>query len=85
MIYNVYSVHDVKTHFNAPFIEMTDEAAQRGFLYSFSQQSSLITFSPADFRLYRVGKFDSGKGVLEPCTPVFICDALSANDTGGVS
>lgn len=75
MIYNVYSVHDVKTTFAAPFVDTSDESAIRGFGYAFVSNPSLITFAPADFRLYRIGKFDSDSGYLTDELPQFICDA----------
>lgn len=75
MIYNLYSVRDVKTSFAAPFIDVSDASAERGFMFAFQNQSNLMHFSPADFALYRVGLFDTESGHLTDQLPEFICDA----------
>lgn len=75
MIYNLYSVRDVKTSFAAPFVDISDASAERGFAFAFQNQSNLMHFSPADFSLYRVGMFDSESGHITEILPEFICNA----------
>lgn len=76
MEYNVYSVRDCKVGFGNPFIDVSDSSAQRGFFFAYSNPSSMVNFSPNDFSLYRIGRFDSDKGIIERVTPEFICCAV---------
>lgn len=87
MVYNIYSVRDVKTGFANPFVDVNDESAKRGFFFAFSQNSSIINFSPADFSLYKIGTFDSSSGSVGSVLPVYVCSAIDfLNPThGGVS
>lgn len=75
MLYNVYSVRDAKVGFGNPFVDVSDSSAKRGFHYAFLNPSSMVNFSPSDFSLYRIGSFDSDKGIIERLTPEFICCA----------
>lgn len=76
MIYNVYSVRDSKVGFGNPFVDASDPSAKRGFFFAFSNPSSLVNFSPADFSLYRIGTFDSDSGVIEKILPEYVCCAI---------
>ena len=78
MVTNVYSVHDDKVGFCPVFMDSNDESAIRGFAYAFRQSSSLMSFAPSDFRLYRVGSFDTQSGILSSeCSPVLVSDLVS--------
>ncbi len=71
----IYSVHDDKTGFNAPFMDANDDSAIRGFTFAFKSNTGLMSFAPSDFRLYRIGSFDTQTGVLVPdCPPVVVSD-----------
>lgn len=77
MTYNLYSVHDAKTGFSAPFLDSTDESAARGFSFAFAKADNLYSFAPADFRLYRIGTFDTSSGKVNSCVPVHVADGSS--------
>ena len=78
MTYNLYSVADAKTSFGAPFMDVNDDSAARGFAFAFNNNTNIMVYSPADFRLYRVGQFDSATGsVIPEPVPVLVTDALS--------
>lgn len=76
MLYNVYSVRDSKVGYGNPFVDLSDSSAVRGFNFAFSNPTSMVNFSPSDFSLYRIGSFDSDKGIIERVTPEFICCAV---------
>lgn len=80
MIYSVYCVRDVKTSFASPFVDVSDESAKRGFGFAFHHSmngdSSLMTFSPADFILFKIGEFNNESGELVPCLPAYICSGV---------
>jgi len=75
MLYNVYSVRDSKVGFGNPFVDVGDSSAKRGFFFAFSNSSSMVSFSPADFSLYHIGTFDSDTGAIEKIAPTFVCCA----------
>lgn len=77
MLYNVYSVYDVKTGYNTPFTDVNDDSAARGFGYAFKNGNNIYNYAPEDFRLYRIGTYDSDTGVLNACVPQFVCEASS--------
>lgn len=63
----VYAVKDLKSkQFAEPFIDVNDAAALRGFAFAVNNGNLIMKFSPADFRLYKVGEFDTELGVVVP-------------------
>lgn len=78
MIYKMYSVCDLKTSFAAPYMDVNDDSAVRGFRFAFDNNTNIMVFSPADFRLYRIGEFDSSNGSITPeLVPVLVFDGAS--------
>lgn len=77
MTYNVYSIKDAKTGFANPYIDVNDDSAARGFALAYANSNPLLSFAPADFSLYCIGKFDSVSGHLTEVLPRFVCDASS--------
>lgn len=70
MKYAIYSIRDASAHvFTAPTIDLTDEAAIRGFAQAVNNKGSLMNFCPADFGLYRIGVLDVEAGTIEPVSP----------------
>lgn len=64
MLLNAYSIYDEKAMtFGNPFFIVSDEAAKRSIALSMTQDSILFT-CPGDFKLYRIGEFDTTKGLL---------------------
>lgn len=77
MIYNVYSVRDVKTTFGSPILYENSEFARRGFLnaiYRDIENYRRIGVHQSDLFLYRIGEFDTESGELCACLPEYICD-----------
>ena len=68
MIYPVYCVRDVKVGFQPQMlVEQNDASAIRGFSYAVNNEG-LMNYSPSDFDLYRIGRFDTDKGIFEAVT-----------------
>ena len=64
MLLNAYSIYDEKAMtFGNPFFIVSDEAAKRSVSLS-ANQDSILSACPGDFKLYRVGEFDTTKGLL---------------------
>lgn len=78
MKYPIYSYRDVKVGFGMPFTDMNDQTAMRGFSFAVNGKVDLMGFASQDYDLYRVGEFDTEKGVIEPCNPpVFLVSGAS--------
>lgn len=60
----VYSVRDVNVGFMNPMCDVNDNSAKRNFAYAINN-TDLMSFSPADYDLFRVGSFDSDTGVFD--------------------
>lgn len=65
MIYDLYCVKDNLVSFWPPQCEQNEQTALRNFRRMLSEGSGMPNFAPADFDLYKVGSFDSEKGVVE--------------------
>lgn len=82
MVNNVlkaFSIFDDKAEvYNTPFFSLNDSVAKRDFTHLVQDSSSLVSTSPVDFHLYRVGEFDDCAGVFNVYgKPVFVCHAVS--------
>ena len=63
----VYSVKDMKTkQFSDPVIDANDASALRGFSYAVNGGNEIMTFTPADFRLFRIGEWESDLAIFYP-------------------
>lgn len=74
MIYPVYTVRDVKVGFDVQFlVQATEAAAIRAFEMAVSNPNQMMGFRPSDFELYKIGDFDTDKGVMTGCpVPEFV-------------
>lgn len=80
MIFHVYSVHDRLTGFLTPTVDQSDPIAMRNFemAVSVSKDSSLMSFRPSDYSLFRIADFDTESGKLIPVfPPEYICSGDS--------
>lgn len=78
MKYGIYSVRDNKVGFGAPFVDISDQTAIRGFAFAVNQKVEVMSFAPQDYDLYRVGSFDTEKGEVVPeNVPQFIASGTS--------
>lgn len=74
MKFPVYAVRDNKSNqFASLTVAANDAVITRSFAESIvSGRDPVMSFSPKDFDLYRVGEFDVDKGVLIPLSPVVL-------------
>lgn len=70
MKYELYCVKDNLVSFWAPQVEQNRDTAIRNFRRMINEGNGLPNYSPYDFDLYKVGIFDSEKGLVDPCTPI---------------
>lgn len=73
MKYVIVSVQDVLTGFLGVSPAQSEKIAMRDFARAVKDKSSLLFSNPQDYRLYKVGEFDSESGKLDPCEPTVIC------------
>nr|QJB21064.1 MAG: nonstructural protein [Microvirus sp.] len=80
MIYGLYCMKDEKVGYLTVTQDVNDYSAMRNFRYSVSKSDSFAAFSRNDFKLFKLGTFDSNSGeiVLES-TPALLLsgDSLS--------
>ena len=77
MIYPVYCIKDNKVGFQPQLLlESNEPAAVRGFSYAVNN-NGIMNFSPKDYDLYKIGKFDSDSGKLEYEVPTLIISGSS--------
>uniref|UniRef100_A0AAU8AW41 Nonstructural protein n=2 Tax=unclassified Microvirus TaxID=338099 RepID=A0AAU8AW41_9VIRU len=77
MIFDVYSIRDVKSGYSLPITEMNDAVAMRNFANAVNKEGSIYNTHAKDFSLYRIGNFDSENGILEDDIPQLVCEAYS--------
>lgn len=66
MMLNVYSIRDVRSGFLTPTVEQNDYIAARNFANAIMESKGVLFTHASDFQLFRIGEFDSDKGVLIP-------------------
>jgi len=65
----IYSVYDEKAEeFSPPFFQQNDRLAQRMITESAKGNGSMLAAYPEDFKLYRLGEFETSTGELTPET-----------------
>lgn len=75
MIVNLYSMRDLKSNFMAPNISTNDAVAMRNFESAIEQSHDALFTHRSDFQLFRVGSFDTDRGLLIPEElPVLVCE-----------
>jgi len=74
----IYSVYDKKAlSFSPLFIAENDDVAKRIVFMSMAS-NTMLSSSPSDFSLYRLGEFDSNNGNVSGISPVMlVCEVLS--------
>lgn len=76
MLKNIYCIHDSKGGYGAPVLDDSDELAIRAFHIAFSDSSTMINKYPEDFRLFRLGTYDTKNATFDLTIPVSISHAL---------
>jgi len=71
----IYSVYDEKAEeFSPPFFQANDRMAQRMITESAKGNGSMLNAYPEDFKLYRIGEFDTTSGdINREERPCLIC------------
>lgn len=65
MIKPIYAVKDMRSkEFTDPFVESNDATALRGFSFAVNSGNGMMNYSPADFRLFKLGEWDSELGIV---------------------
>lgn len=74
-----YTLHDVKAlSYSPPFFMPNDALARRACSELVVDNNTTVGRHPADFKLYRVGTFDEGNGVLTPLSVIeHVVDVIS--------
>ncbi len=63
----VVSVQDIKSGYADPFVIDNEQVAIRMFRASFIEHNnSIMSFYPEDFRLVKIGEYDSKTGLIKP-------------------
>lgn len=70
MIFGIYSIEDIKTGFVTPSADQNDPAAIRNFSSAIMQSDGILFTHAEDFRLFKIGEFDSETGSILPVSPI---------------
>lgn len=65
MKYGIYAVRDNLIGYLSITLEQNDPAALRDFSAAVNSPDSRLFVKPEDYRLYRVGTFDTDTGIIE--------------------
>lgn len=78
MIYPLYAVRDAKTTFWPPQVEINEASAIRNFAQMINSGNGVAAFAPNDFDFYKVGEFDTEKGIVSATLPIeLVCSGVS--------
>lgn len=83
MTFELYSYRDQLNGFGPLVLESNERTAIRGFSMAINNGNGMMGFSPKDYDLCFVGKFDIEKGVITPePVPKIVVNGLSVYDDG---
>jgi len=84
MIYQAYSVKDLKAEaFAPPFFLINNQVAMRGFNAALRDPQNQMSQWPADYALYRIGEFADDTGGLSPLPePELVVSGETLNGQG---
>lgn len=83
MIFKIYLMRDTAVEaFHVPMFFPSEGAARRAFGDEVNREAAdnNLFKHPEHFQLYFAGEYDDQSGVLTPCAPVFVVDALSVRE-----
>uniref|UniRef100_A0AAU8B6U0 Nonstructural protein n=3 Tax=unclassified Microvirus TaxID=338099 RepID=A0AAU8B6U0_9VIRU len=80
MVYGVYVIRDQRTSFLTPTFDYNDASAMRNFEHALQQKESLMFSHPEDYSLYKIGTYDTDKGVISPQLNKLLVDGNSLFD-----
>ena len=70
MKFGVYSIEDIKTGFMTPTIDQNDNSAVRNFSSAIMQSDGILFTHAEDFRLFKIGEFDTDTGSILAVAPL---------------
>lgn len=77
MIINVYTVFDSASQcYMQPFFSQAPGLARRMFTDSVNDSNHPFNKHPDDYTLFHIGFYDDQTGLIEPCTPASLGNAL---------
>lgn len=83
MKFELYSYRDQLNGFGPLVLESNERTAIRGFSMAINNGNGMMGFSPKDYDLCYVGKFDIEKGIIEPeAVPKIIVNGFSVFNEG---
>lgn len=78
-----FSVYDsAAARYLDPFVAPTPDVAIRGFKQAVNREGHQFNLYPADYTLFLVGDFDPEKGIVIPCNPTNLGNAVSFLEHG---
>lgn len=72
MILGVYAIQDLKSGFMTPTVEPNDAVASRNFSHAVQNNQSVLFTHCEDFRLMKLGEFDTDTGRIVPADLISI-------------
>ena len=75
MIYGLYAIKDEKIGFLQVMQDTNDNTALRNFQFAMTRKDTMYNGFKHDFKLYKVGEFDSVSGVIHAADPMLISSA----------
>lgn len=78
MKYGLYTMKDEKVGYLQVTQDVNDYTAIRNFTHAITAEGSLFNANKSDFKLYKLGEFDSATGEIVLCSTIeLICDGGS--------
>ena len=75
MIYGLYAIKDEKIGFLQVMQDNNDLTALRNFQHAMTRKDTMYNDFKQDFKLYKVGEFDSVDGCISSCDPHLLVSA----------
>lgn len=75
MIYGLYAIKDEKIGFLQVMQDTNDNTALRNFQFAMTRKDTMYNGFKQDFKLYKIGEFDSVSGVIHAFDPVLLASA----------
>lgn len=82
MLYGIYTILDSKSGYIGLSLDHSDQTATRNFQLAIRQPGTLMNQFPEDYRLFKVGEFDTESGQLDPyLKPEFVYQGVKSSET----
>lgn len=74
MKFGIYCIQDLKSTYMTPTVDQSDATAIRNFDHAVRNAGSILTSHKDDFRLMKLGEFDSDSGEIVPSLPSIVIE-----------